>query len=47
MDEYDRWLRRYERRRRLAVLAGYGLELVALTLIGFAAGLVFAKAWLG
>ena len=47
MDDYDRWFRRYERRRRLAILAGYGLELVALTLIGFAAGLVFAKAWLG
>jgi len=47
MDDYDRWLRRYERKRRLAVLTGYGLELLALTLIGFAAGLVFAKAWLG
>jgi len=47
MDDYDRWFRRYERRRRLAVLAGYGLELVALALIGFAAGLIFARAWLG
>jgi hypothetical protein len=47
MDDYDRWYRSYQRRRRLAVLAGYGLELVALVLIGFAAGLVFAKAWLG
>jgi len=47
MDDYDRWYRSYQRKRRLVVLAGYGLELVALTLIGFAAGLVFAKAWLG
>jgi len=47
MNEYDRWYRSYQRRRRLAVLAGYGLELVALTLIGFAAGLIVAKAWLG
>jgi len=47
VDDYDRWYRSYQRKRRLAVLAGYGLELVALTLIGFAAGLVFAKAWLG
>jgi len=47
MDDYDRWFRRYERKRRLAVLLGYAIELVALTLIGFAAGLVFAKAWLG
>jgi len=47
MDDYDRWVRSYNRKRRLAVLAGYGLELLALTLIGFAAGLVFARAWLG
>jgi hypothetical protein len=47
MHDYDRWYKGYQRRRRLAVLAGYGLELVALTLIGFAAGLIFAWAWLG
>jgi len=47
MDDYDRWYRSYQRKRRLAVLAGYTAELVALTAIGFAAGLIFAKAWLG
>ena len=47
MEEYDRWYRRYERRRRLAVLAGYGLELVGLFLLGVVAGMIFAKAWLG
>ena len=47
MDEYDRWFRRYERRRRLAVLAGYGLELLGLFLLGLVAGLIFAWAWLG
>jgi hypothetical protein len=47
MDEYDRWVRSYNRKRRLAVLAGYGLELVGLFLLGLVAGLIFAKAWLG
>jgi len=47
MEEYDRWYRGYQRRRRLAVLTGYGLELVGLFLLGLVAGLIFAKAWLG
>ena len=47
MNEYDRWYRSYQRKRRLAVLAGYGLELVGLFLLGLAAGLIFAWAWLG
>jgi hypothetical protein len=47
VDDYDRWYRSYQRKRRLAVLAGYGLELVGLFLLGLVAGLIFAKAWLG
>jgi hypothetical protein len=47
MEDYDRWYRSYQRKRRLAVLAGYTLELVGLFLVGLVAGLLVAKAWLG